>query len=130
MIEVLSEFRTHEKTVIFSTHLMETAERLCNDILLINKAKKVVGGSLREIKASFGKNLIALRVKGGDGVLRDRSLVTRMIEHADETEVQLADNADAQALLKRLLETGAQIDKFERIEPSLNDIFIEKVKET
>jgi ABC-2 type transport system ATP-binding protein len=130
MIEVLSEFRTHEKTVIFSTHLMETAERLCNDILLINKAKKVVGGSLREIKASFGKNLIALRVKGGDGVLRDRSLVTRMIEHAHETEVQLADNADAQALLKRLLETGAQIDKFERIEPSLNDIFIEKVKET
>ena len=53
-----------------------------------------------------------------------------MIEHADETEVQLADNADAQALLKRLLETGAQIDKFERIEPSLNDIFVEKVKET
>ena len=129
MIEVLSEFRTHDKTVIFSTHLMETAERLCNDILLINKAKKVIGGSLREVKESFGKDLIALRAAGGDGVLRDSSLVSRIIEHADETEIQLADGADAQTLLKRLLETGAKIDKFERIEPSLNDIFIEKVKE-
>src|SRR6188768_3234113 len=56
MIEVLSEFRKAEKTVIFSTHLMETAERLCHDILLIDKATKVIGGSLREVKASYGRN--------------------------------------------------------------------------
>src|SRR4051794_6946401 len=62
MIDVLSEFRKAQKTVIFSTHLMETAERLCHDILLINKAKKVIGGSLREVKASYGRNMIALRL--------------------------------------------------------------------
>ncbi|HEV8593806.1 MAG TPA: ATP-binding cassette domain-containing protein [Pyrinomonadaceae bacterium] len=128
MIEVLSEFRTKEKTIIFSTHLMETAERLCNDILLINKAKKVVAGSLREVKESFGRNMIALRANGGDGVLNDRSLVAKIIEHADEREVLLADGADAQSLLRRLVESGAAVSKFEEVEPSLNDIFIEKVK--
>lgn len=129
MIEVLSEFKTQDKTVIFSTHLMETAERLCNDILLINKSRKVVAGSLREVKESFGKNLIALRATGGNGVLDDRSLVARVMEHADEFEVQLTDGGDPQLLLHRLVESGAIVSKFEQIEPSLNDIFIEKVSE-
>ena len=127
MIDVLSEFRTSDKTVMFSTHQMETAERLCSDILLINNAKKVVGGSLRQVKESFGKNLIALRASGGDGVLRDTAVVKRVVQHADETEAEMTDGADPQALLRSLIESGAQITKFEKIEPSLNDIFIELV---
>lgn len=127
MIEVLSEFRTKDKTVIFSTHLMETAERLCSDILLVNKAKKVVAGSLREVKESFGTNMIALRAIGGNGVLTDPSLVAKVIEHADEIEVLLNEGTDPQDFLKRLIDSGASISKFEKVEPSLNDIFIEKV---
>jgi len=129
MIDVLSEFRTQDKTIMFSTHQMETAERLCRDILLINKSKKVVSGSLREIKQSFGKNLIALRASGGDGVLKDPALVKQIVEHADEAEVELATGADPQQLLKGLIDHGATITKFEQVEPSLNDIFIEKVSE-
>jgi ABC-2 type transport system ATP-binding protein len=127
MIDVLAEFKTKEKTIIFSTHLMETAERLCNDILLINKAKKVVGGSLRQVKESYGKNLIALRMTGGDSVLNDKSLVSTTVEHADEIVVQLADGADPQLLLRRVIESGGTVSKFEEIEPSLNDIFIDQV---
>lgn len=129
MIDLISEFRTQERTIIFSTHLMETAERLCHDILLINKSKKVVSGSLREIKESYGENLIALRATGGNGVLEDPSLVNRIVEHADEMEVHLEENVDPQILLKRLIDSGAIISKFERVEPSLNDIFIEKVQD-
>ena len=129
MIDVLSEFRTGEKTVMFSTHQMETAERLCSDILLINKAKKVIGGSLRQVKESYGKNLIALRVTGENGILQDRSLVKRAEQHADEYEVELADEANDQALLRKLVESGANVSKFEKIEPSLNDIFIDVVGE-
>jgi len=128
MMDVIDEFKSAEKTIIFSTHLMETAERLCQDILLINKSRKVVSGTLRDVKASFSKNLIALRVTGGNGVLEDKNLVAKITEHADEMEIQLAENADAQVLLKRLIDSGATISKFEEIEPSLNDIFIEKVK--
>lgn len=127
MIEVLSEFRTQDKTVIFSTHMMETAERLCRDIILINKARKVIGGSLREIKGTYGHNLIALRVAGADKVLADRSLVARVEVHADEKEIELAVGVDAQALLKKMIESGANISKFEQVEPSLNDIFIDQV---
>jgi ABC-2 type transport system ATP-binding protein len=127
MIDVLAEFKRQDKTVIFSTHLMETAERLCNDILLINKAKKVIGGSLRQVKESYGKNLIALRSVGGDRVLADTSLVAKVVEHADEKEIELAPTADSQLLLRKLIDEGACIAKFEEIEPSLNDIFIDQV---
>jgi ABC-2 type transport system ATP-binding protein len=127
MIDVLAEFRTKDKTVIFSTHQMETAERLCSDILLIDKSKKVISGSLRQVKESYGRNLISLRATAVNGVLDDRSLVARVVEHADESEVQLADGADSQMLLRRLIDSGATVTKFEQIEPSLNDIFIDAV---
>ena len=127
MINVVAELKARHKTIIFSTHLMETAERLCDDIILINKSRKVIGGTLREVKESFGRNLIALRCVGGEAVLQDKSLVAKITRHADEMELELAENADAQDLLKNLIENGAAISKFEEIEPSLNDIFIDKV---
>ncbi len=127
MIQVVAELKNQGKTIIFSTHLMETAERLCDDIILINRSRKVIGGTIREVKGSFGKNLIALRCVGGDAILEDKSLVAGIKTHADEMELELAANADAQNLLVKLIENGAKISKFEEIEPSLNDIFIEKV---
>lgn len=127
LLGVLAEFKSQEKTIIFSTHLMETAERLCHDILLINKSRKVIGGTLREVRETFSKNMIALRIEGGERVLEDRSVVAAVRELADEKEVVLADGVDAQLLLKRLLESGAKVMRFESTEPSLNDIFIEQV---
>lgn len=127
MIDVLSELKMKKKTIMFSTHQMETAERLCTDILLINKAKKVIGGSLRQVKESYGKNLIALRGDDLGGILQDRTMVTKVEEHADEYQIELAEQADSQSFLKELVNNGAKITKFERIEPSLNDIFIDQV---
>lgn len=128
MIAVIAELKARKKTIIFSTHLMETAERLCDDIILINKSRKVIGGSLREVKESFGKNLIALRCIGGESILEDKSLAAKVTRNADEMEIELAENADSQILLKRLIENGAIISKFEQIEPSLNDIFISSIE--
>lgn len=130
LIEVVAELKAQHKTIIFSTHLMETAERLCDDIILINKSKKVIGGTLREVKESFSKNKVSLRAVGGENVLADKSLVTKVVEHSDEKIIELTENADAQSLLEKLINAGAKITKFEKIEPSLNDIFIEKVTET
>src|SRR5829696_6717785 len=118
LIDVISEFKTQDKTIIFSTHLMETAEKLCKDILLINKARKVVAGSLREVKESYGENLIALRVAGGEAVLSDTAIVSKTVEHADEVIVHLTDGADPQSLLRRLIDAGAAISKFEKVEAS------------
>jgi ABC-2 type transport system ATP-binding protein len=126
--EIVLELKAAGKTIIFSTHLMEQAEKMCDDICLINRSRKVLDGTLREIKSSFGHNRVALRMEGGDAVLADDHLVAKVAKHSDEIEALLIEGANAQELLHRLIATGARITKFELIEPSLNDIFLEKVK--
>ena len=127
--DIVLELKRAGKTIIFSTHQMEVAERICDDICLLNRSQKVFEGSLREIKSSFGRNSVAVRYEGGDGVLDDPTLVSKVVRHADETQALLAQGADAQVLLRRLIDSGAKIGKFEMVEPSLNDIFITKVTE-
>lgn len=125
--DTVLELKAAGKTIIFSTHLMEQAEKLCDDICLMNGSQKVLDGSLREIKQGFGRNAVALRLEGADGVLNDRTLVSKIERHSDGIEVLLAEGANAQELLKRLIAAGSSIGKFEMIEPSLHDIFIAKV---
>ena len=127
--DVVLELKRTGKTVIFSTHQMELAEKICDDICLINRSQKVLDGSLREIKKSFGRNAVALRMEGSNGILNDPSLVSSVQTHSDEVEVLLAPGATAQQFLRKLVDSGANVSKFEMIEPSLHDIFIEKVTE-
>ncbi len=127
--DIVLDLKAAGKTIIFSTHQMEIAEKICDDICLINHSLKVLDGSLREIKQSFGRNSVALRIEGSNGILNDPSLVSKIERHSDEIEVLLAPGANAQDLLKKLIASGIMVSKFEMIEPSLNDIFIEKVSE-
>jgi ABC-2 type transport system ATP-binding protein len=128
--DIVLDLKRSGKTIIFSTHQMEVAEKICDDLCLINRSKKVFEGTLREIRSSFGRNSVALRYEGGDGVLEDPQLVSKVERHADEVEALLAEGASAQTLLRRLIESGATVGKFEMVEPSLNDIFIAKVTES
>ena len=128
--DVILELKASGKTIIFSTHQMEIAERICDDICLINGSRKVLEGSIREVKRGFSRHAVALRLLGGDEVLADQSLVNKIERHSDGMEVFLAAGANAQTLLKRLIEAGAQIERFEMIEPSLTNIFIDKVSES
>lgn len=125
--EIVLEFKANGKTIIFSTHVMELAEKICDDICLLNRSQKVLEGSLRDVKRSFGRNGVALRVEGGVDVLNDKSIISSLKAQRDEVEALLVDGVDPQIVLKRLLESGARITKFELVEPTLHDIFIEKV---
>ena len=127
--EIILELKAAGKTIIFSTHQMEVAEKICDDICLINRSRKVLEGSIREVKRSFSRNAVALRVVGGESVLEDRAFVSKVQRHSDSIEVLLAEGATPQTLLKELLAAGTTIERFEMIEPSLHDIFIEKVTE-
>ena len=129
MKEVIAEVKSRDKTIIFSTHLMETAEKLCDDILLINKSKKVLSGSLREVKRSFGQNVVAIRCEADSETLSEFESVDKIIEHADESELVLTEGANGQKLLRQMVERGISISKYEMVEPSLNDIFISNVNE-
>ncbi len=129
--ETVLELKAAGRTIIFSTHLMEQAEKLCDDICLINHARKVLSGSLREVKRSFGRNAVALRYEGeAKGVLDSRDLVASIKSAGDYEEVLLAADADSQELLRRLVASGVRVTKFEQVEPSLHEIFITKVNET
>ncbi len=128
--EIILELKASGKTIIFSTHQMEVAEKICDDICLINRSRKVLEGSIREVKRAFSRNAVALRLVGGDRVLNSSGLLSKVTRHSDGVEVLLAEGVTAQDLLKELLEAGATIERFEMIEPSLHDIFIEKVTET
>jgi ABC-2 type transport system ATP-binding protein len=127
--DIVLELKAAGKTIIFSTHQMEVAEKICDDICLINRSRKIMEGGIREVKRRFGRNAVALRIAGGEEVLEDRKLVSNVEHHSDGIEALLAAGADPQQLLKQLIAAGARIERFEMIEPSLHDIFIEKVTE-
>ncbi|MFL6229612.1 MAG: ABC transporter ATP-binding protein [Pyrinomonadaceae bacterium] len=129
MMEVLLELKAAGHTIILSTHQMEQAERLCDDICLINKSRKVLEGPLREVKRGYGRRAVALRAENVDGALDDARLVAGVKPFGDYSEVLLAEGADAQELLRRLVERGAEVTRFETVEPSLHDIFVQKVSE-
>ena len=129
MKETILEQKAAGKTIILSTHQMEIAEKLCDDVCMINKSRKVLDGKLREIRRSFSRNAVALQFQGGDGVLNDADLVASTRQNGDDIEVLLVPGASPQELLKRLVESGATVTRFELVEPSLHDIFIEKVRE-
>jgi ABC-2 type transport system ATP-binding protein len=129
MRETILEQKAAGKTIILSTHQMEIAEKLCDDVCMINRSRKVLDGKLREIRRSFSRNAVALQFQGGDGVLNDPALVANISERGDDTEVLLVPGSSPQDLLRRLLESGATVTRFELVEPSLHDIFIEKVRE-
>ena len=128
--EIILELKAAGKTIIFSTHQMEVAEKICDDICLINRSRKILEGSIREVKRGFSRNAVALRLVGGESVLANRALISHVERHSDGVEVLLAQEADPQSVLKELLASGATVERFEMIEPSLHDIFVEKVTET
>src|SRR5438128_12302610 len=101
--EIVLELKAAGKTIIFSTHQMELAEQICDDICLINRSRKVLEGSIRELKRSFGRNSVALRFEGCNGALNDPSLVSKIEQHSDEIEALLAPGANPQDLLKKLI---------------------------
>jgi ABC-2 type transport system ATP-binding protein len=127
LTEIVHEMKERRKTIIFSTHLMSQAEELCDSICLINRGRKLLDGTLRELKKNFGSRVIAIDGEGLDEVLDDRDLVSTIERLKDRVEVVPASAINPQILLQRLVASGANIRRFELVEPSLNEIFISSV---
>ena len=130
MKDTILELKGANKTIILSTHQMEIAEKLCDDVCMINRSRKVLDGKLRDIRRSSSRNAVALRFEGNDGLLQDPELVTNVRQVGDDFEVLLVAGRSPQTLLKRLVDAGTIVTRFELVEPTLHDIFIAKVRET
>ncbi len=129
--DTVVELKEKGRTVIFSTHLMDNAERLCDAVCIIARGEKVLDGAVSEVKAAHGSRTVALGLDGGqDGVgavLADRSLVARVDDQNRYFEIDMAPGADPQELLRRVVAGGARVSRFELVQPSLHQIFLQKV---
>lgn len=126
--EIVLELRDRGKTILFSTHRMEQVEQMCDEICLFNNGKAVLQGNLREIKRGFGKNTINIEFEG-DGSFLDKLEHVRINNRsANFAEIRVLNGQPMQQILKTAM-AHAEIYKFERIEPSLTEIFISTVGE-
>ena len=127
---VLLDLKKQGRTILFSTHRMDQVEKLCDSICLINKGKPVLAGNLKQVKAKYGKSNVQIGYDGGDGsFLEHNTLVRSFNDYGNYVEVRLAPGADAQQLLRMVAERS-RISRFELMEPSLEEIFIEVVGKT
>ncbi len=127
--DVLLELKKQGKTILFSTHRMDQVEKLCDAICLINKGVPVLQGELKQIKARYGKSNIQIQYDGDGSFLEHNPLVSVFNNYGNYVEVRMAPGADSQQLLKMVAERS-RINRFELMEPSLEEIFIEVVGKT
>jgi ABC-2 type transport system ATP-binding protein len=131
MKDVIVQLTRRGTTTLFSTHIMEQAEKLCDSICIIARGDKIVDGPLREVKREHGGSHVVVAVEQGlesvASVLGDRSLVSNADDYGQYAELELVDGADAQRLLRGLVSSGATVTRFEIAEPTLNKIFIDLV---
>ncbi|MFD2533318.1 ABC transporter ATP-binding protein [Gracilimonas halophila] len=126
--EIIIELRDSGKTILFSTHRMEQVEQMCDDICLFNQGQAVLTGNLRHIKSSFGENTINLAFEG-DGSFLDKLENVRINNRSTNfAEIRVMNGQSMQDILKLAMD-HAEIHTFERIEPSLTEIFISTVGE-
>ena len=121
------DLRRQGSTIIFSTHDMGMAEKLCDSIFMIYKGKKVLDGTLDEIQSSYGKDTVRLRVDGGASDLEGIPGIEKVIDMGKYLEVKW--RGDGNELLSSLM-SRTRVRLFEETRPSLHDIFNRIAKST
>ncbi|GCE23673.1 ABC transporter ATP-binding protein [Dictyobacter kobayashii] len=123
------EMHRRGKTIIFSTHQLDQVEEMCEDIVIINKGETVVKGSVREVRRQHGRNIVRLKLENDPEALwldgLDGVQVTK--RRQDYIEMQIRSDLNPNVILEAALQHSGQINRFELAEPSLTDIFIERV---
>jgi ABC-2 type transport system ATP-binding protein len=129
--DAVLELKSRGKTVIFSTHVMENAERMCDAVCIIARGEKVLDGLVAHVKKQHGSHNVAVSLADARpdyaAILTDSRIVAKADNQNRFFECELVPGADPQELLRRLVTAGASIERFELIQPSLHQIFIQRV---
>ena len=124
--QTLIDLRKEGKAVLFSTHRMDQVEKMCDSIALISRGKLLLSGSIREVKAGYPRNRLQVAFTGDDSFTRHPAVAEAKVE-AGVAEITLRDATAAQQILADALSRGTIITRFEVLEPTIEEIFIEKV---
>jgi ABC-2 type transport system ATP-binding protein len=116
-------------TILFSTHRMEQVEEICNQIVLVNQGKKILDGTVREVKQQFKKNIYRLGAAIPSSFHSD-GFFEIISQHADEIMLKLSPQQTPNAVLAHCIQQGIPIQSFNEVLPSLNDIFLQLVEES
>ncbi len=123
MKDIILELQEKGATIIFSTHDMAMAERMCDYIFMIYKGKKVLDGTLDHIQNEYGNDTLRIQSDMGANALNGMKGIESINNFGQLQEIRLEEGADPQLILAELLKI-TRISKFEITKPSLNDIFI------
>ena len=123
--KTLLQLKSQGKAILFSTHRMDQVEKLCDSICLINNGEAVLAGNLREIKSRYERNHVIVEFEGSPAFLNS-SEIAEAKNFSGHAEIKLKPHGDAQKLLHEAA-AMATIYRFELVEPSLEEIFIETV---
>lgn len=121
--EIVRDFHSKGATILLSTHMMDQAERLCERVCLISRAKKVLDSDLRELKAKERTGVVVVNYEGSSQWLNGPE-IDRINELNGELHLVLKDGADHQEILRRGLTAGVKILRFDLLEPRLHEIFV------
>ena len=124
--KAVHDLRKNGTTIVFSSHRMEHVEELCEQLCILQHGQTIVNGSLRDIKRSFGKKSVVIHADFDLNFLKNYPGVLKTTEVTEGIHLQIKDEKDAELILQDTVKRGF-IRKFELEEPSLKDIFIEKV---
>jgi ABC-2 type transport system ATP-binding protein len=127
--DIMLEQKKNGATIIFSTHMMEQVEQLCDSICLIDHGKAMLNGELRKIKKQFGRNSIRMEYEGDAKFINNAKLVKSYKTHDTFLEIFPAEKVTIKQILQEAIKE-VEISKFEIMEPSLHEIFIETVTKT
>lgn len=125
MKEIIYDLKKQGTAIILSTHRMDDVEELCDRVLMVNRGKRVLYGSLSEIKARFPSNSVLVECEGQLSTLKG---VTNARPHGRATELQLGAGITAQDILAQLVEQRVTVTSFELGTPSLQEIFVQVAK--
>jgi len=131
MKDIVVELSRAGKTILFSTHIMEQAEKLCDSVCIIARGEKVVDGTLADVKREHGGRHLVVALESGSesaaSLFDDRRVVAKADDYGQYAELELVKGIDPQEILAELVKSGARITRFEIAEPTLNKIFIDLV---
>jgi ABC-2 type transport system ATP-binding protein len=129
--EIVGEIHRSGRTILFSTHIIEHAERLCDHVCILSRGRAVVEGELARVKREHGGRHVGLTLDPWTpeavAAVRAAPEAARIREDGHAIELTLAEGTDPRALLSRLVRAGVGLIRFEVVEPSLQQVFIDRV---